>query len=115
MPELSRLEAQQAIVVDTTDETDQAKQNALIEAQEKWIEINGRRQFFGLQRNWSSWIIAWISGLILFNMLLTILVGFGVITFESAPWFITAVTVETFLQVVGLGYVAAKFLFSKGS
>lgn len=56
----------------------------------------------------------WITALIAFNSLLAILVGTGCLDFTQMQWFITAVTVETFLQVVGLGYVAAKYLFSNG-
>ena len=76
------------------------------------MEVEGRKQFFNLQKLWSRWIIIWITGLIIFNTILTLLVGSGRLDFKSTPWFVTAVTVETFLQVVGLGYVAARFLFS---
>lgn len=58
--------------------------------------------------------MTWISILILFNAALTICVGIDALEFASAPWFVTAVTVETFLQVIGLGYIAVRFLFSRG-
>lgn len=56
-----------------------------------------------------------ISGLIVFHALLTVLVGAKWLNFDNLQWFITAVTVENFLQVVGMGYVAVKFLFSDQS
>lgn len=109
----TRKDAEQAII-DGTHEVDADKEKGLLEADEKRVEIGGRKQFFDLRKSWSRWIIFWITALIVFNVVLTILVGSGCLDFASAPWFITVVTVETFLQVVGLGYVAAKYLFSRG-
>ena len=107
----TRSQAQGAIQ-DGVHETDAAKDSDLLAAAKVRVEIDGRKQFFRLQRSWSTAIIWWISVLIAFNALLTVLVGCGRLDFASAPWFVTAVTVETFLQVVGLGYVAARYLFS---
>lgn len=109
----SRKDAEQAII-DGTQETDADKEKGLLEAEEKRVEIGGRKQFFDLRKSWSRWIIFWITALIIFNVTLTALVGAGCLNFTSAPWFVNVVTVETFLQVVGLGYVAAKYLFSRG-
>ena len=107
----TRTQAQGAIL-DGVHETDAAKDSDLLTAAKVRVEIDGRKQFFRLQQGWSDWITRWITGLILFNAALTVLVGTGCLDFSKAPWFVTAVTVETFLQVVGLGYVAARYLFS---
>ncbi|MQY43434.1 hypothetical protein GG681_12345 [Epibacterium sp. SM1969] len=82
------------------------------EAVEAAVRVQGLREFFDLRKTWSSWIIAWISALIFFNGCLAVFVGAGWLNFLEYEWFITAVTVETFLQVVGMGYVAVRFLFS---
>lgn len=107
----TRTQAQGAIV-DGVSEDDEGKDIDFLGAERIRVEIDGRKQFFTLQKGWSRAIIAWISILIGFNALLTVLVGAGCLDFTDAPWFVTAVTVETFLQVVGLGYVAARYLFS---
>jgi len=107
----TRTQAQGAIKEDVT-ETDEGKDVALLAGERLRVEVEGRKQFFKLQKGWSSAIMWWISLLIAFNVLLTVLVGAGALSFAAAPWFVTAVTVETFLQVVGLGYVAARYLFS---
>lgn len=107
----TRTEARGAIV-DGLSETDEGKDLDLLAAERIRVEVDGRKQFFKLQKGWSDSITRWITGLIVFNAALTILVGVGLLNFEKAPWFVTAVTVETFLQVVGLGYVAARYLFS---
>jgi hypothetical protein len=108
---VTRSEASTAII-DDVSETDDSKDLDYLDAEKTSVEIEGRKQFFKLQKGWSNAIMAWISCLILFNAALTVLVGAGILDFTSAPWFVTAVTVETFLQVVGLGYVAARYLFS---
>lgn len=107
----TRTEARGAIV-DGLRESDEGKDLDLLAAERVRVELDGRKQFFKLQKGWSDWIILWITALIVFNAALTMLVGMGCLDFTSAPWFVTAVTVETFLQVVGLGYVAARYLFS---
>lgn len=109
----TRKDAEQSII-DGTQETDADKDSGLDDAEATRVEIDGRKQFFDLRKIWSGWIIFWITALILFNVILTVLVGAGCLSFVQAPWFVTTVTVETFLQVVGLGYVAAKYLFSHG-
>lgn len=83
-----------------------------VKAVEDAVRVQGLREFFDLRKTWSSWIIAWISALILFNGCLAVFVGAGWLNYIDYEWFITAVTVETFLQVVGMGYVAVRFLFS---
>lgn len=103
-----------AVKSGTTEDDDLAKHVALIEAKLKAVEVDGKRDFFKLREKWSSVIITWISLLILFNVVLAVAIGSGSLDFSEYEWFITAVTVETFLQVVGLGYVAAKYLFSDG-
>lgn len=107
----TRTEALGAIV-DGLSETDDGKDLDLLAAERIRVEVEGRKQFFKLQKGWSDAITRWITGLIVFNAGLTVLVGLGWLNFSAAPWFVTAVTVETFLQVVGLGYVAARYLFS---
>ncbi|OBY24202.1 hypothetical protein [Leisingera sp. JC1] len=77
------------------------------------IKTQGLREFYDLRKKWSGWIIFWISALITFNAILAVLVGAGALDFREYQWFISAVTVETFLQIVGMGYVAVKFLFSE--
>jgi hypothetical protein len=67
--------------------------------------------FLELCYKWSWAIIAWVSLLILFNVLLTVMVGLKIFDFSDMQWFITAVTVEMFLQIVGMGYIAVTFFF----
>ena len=102
------------VVASTTSPTDINKDQAIVAAERQSVETLGRRGFFDLRNRWSTAIIIWISALILFNCALAVLVGWGTLDFTRYQWFITAVTVETFLQIVALGAIAVRFLFSSG-
>lgn len=109
---LSRIKALQAIIHDSEKPRDQARKEEYSEAVAKAVEIEGRRKYFSLRDRWSNTIIIWISALILFNCAVTIAVGLGGLSYPNLEWFITAVLVQTFLQIVGLGLIAVKYLFS---
>lgn len=113
MSEISRKQAQESIV-GSPKQDDAGKDSAIAIGSAEAVEIDGRQKFFKMRGTWSCWIIAWITFLILFNAGLTVAVGLKGVDYANMQWFITAVTVETFLQIVGMGYVAVKFLFSRG-
>ncbi len=93
-------------------ETSAKKKAGVVTAEKEQVELDGRRGFFKLRSAWSSWIITWITLLIIFNVALTILIGSKILIFEDYKWFVTGVTFETFLQIVGMGYIAVKYFFS---
>lgn len=100
--------------VTTSNKGVQKLDEEALSAERERTEVEGRKKFFNLRNTWSLWIIIWLNFLILFNCILTIFVGKNYLTFTSDPWFPRLITGETFLQIVGLGYVAVKFLFSAG-
>lgn len=108
---ISRDEAIKGITA-TTDDVSAPKDHKLEVGEETRVEIDGRKKFFQLRTDWSAYIACWISALIIFNGGLAIGVGTGWLNFTDMEWFITAITVETFLQIVGMGYIAVRFLFS---
>lgn len=85
----------------------------ITEINSKEIESRGRDSFHTLRKDWSKIIINWITYLITFNIILTIGVGSGAFDFLKYKWFIISITLETFLQIVGLGIIAVNFLFSE--
>lgn len=107
-------QARDQVIQSSVEDEDSQKNSLLLDAQAKVVEIRGRRQKFELRGTWSTWVIIWISALLLFNMILTGLLASGVWSFADYKWFGIAVTAEMFLQIVGLGYVAMKFLFNDG-
>lgn len=99
-------------ITDGTEDVSNPKDAELEHAESARIEADGRKKYFQLRSDWSAYIACWISALIIFNGGLTVGVGSGWLNFQDMQWFVTAVTVETFLQIVGMGYIAVKFLFS---
>ncbi|MCH4025248.1 MAG: hypothetical protein LKH76_10090 [Acetobacter fabarum] len=99
---------------DDRKERDRGKGHELSDARRETVEVEGRAKFFFMRSIWSWCIIAWISVLIIFNCSLALFIGIGYLDYTKYRWFITSVTVETFLQIVGMGYIAVKFLFSSG-
>jgi len=110
---LSRATAKSKIVPNITGENEAEKSllNNFGQAYKERIELEGRRQYFFLRKIWSTVIIFWISILICENLTLLVLTGKGVFDFKNYQWFILSVSVESFLQIVGMGYVAVRFLF----
>jgi hypothetical protein len=109
---VSRATALQAIRQSSIQDIDPLRRGELAEATAKAVEVDGRRRFFTLRDRWSTAIVRWIWILILFNIAITVAVGTKWLDFTNLQWFITAVLVQTFLQIVGLGIVAVKYLFS---
>lgn len=108
---ITRDEALKGLTEQIVDESP-PKDKEIADAESARVEIDGRKQYFALRRDWSAYISCWISALIIFNGALTVGVGSGWLRFDDMQWFVTAVTVETFLQIVGMGYIAVRFLFS---
>jgi hypothetical protein len=75
------------------------------------IELDGRKQFHNLRGRWSTWLITWISGLLIFHICLTGGIGFGWLDFKNYLTFLPMVVVENFLQIAGMGIVIVKFLY----
>lgn len=80
---------------------------------ERRVEIEGRQQFFGLRGDWSFWIILWISAQLVFQIVLTGCLGLAWLDFKAYPYFLPIVTIQTFLQIVGMGLIVVNFLYEK--
>ncbi len=76
------------------------------------IEAKGREGYFMLRKWWSSFLLGWISFLILSHTALTWAIGFGMVNYEQHKILVNILAGETFLQIVALGIIAVRFLFS---
>lgn len=83
------------------------------QADKEKVELEGRSQFFDLRGRWSIWIILWISAQLLFQAVLTACLGLGWLDFKEYPYFLPIVTIQTFLQIVGMGLIVVNFLYEK--
>jgi len=95
-----------------SDETPSSYLDSTNEALLERIGIEGR--FLGLRREWSWCLLIWISGLLIFEAVITVGVGLGLLSYIDYKWFLTIVFGETFLQIIAMGYVVIKFLFPPG-
>ena len=108
---VTREEALDAIVKASEADDDEGKSGELLGAASQAVEIIGRRKYFDLRDTWSKWIIGWITVLIAFDSIVTVAVGLGCLDYSQYEGFITVVFLQTFLQIVGLGAVAVRYLF----
>ncbi len=76
------------------------------------IEAKGREGYFTLRKWWSCFLLGWISFLILSHTALTWAIGFGAVNYERHKLLVNILAGETFLQIVALGIIAVRFLFS---
>jgi hypothetical protein len=81
------------------------------QARAEAIELAARNQFLELRSRWSIWLQIWISCLLVFQLGLTVCVGIGKFHFEQYQWFLSMVMVQSFGQIVGMGYIIVRFLY----
>lgn len=93
------------------DATDPDMKLQLSVADRERVEVDGRRAFFRLRRHWSAALMIWISLFIIFHVGITLGVGLGWLDFLEYQWLVPLITVENFLQIVGMGYVVVRFLY----
>jgi len=75
------------------------------------IELQGRKDFFRLRKNWSRMINIWISTFILFHSGVALAVGLGHLNYENHHSILLTIIAEDFLQILGMVYIVVKFLF----
>lgn len=93
------------------EEVDPDLKSVVCAADRERVELDGRRAFFKLRWQWSCAVMVWISCFLLFHITLTVAVGLGWLDFLQYQWLIPLITVENFLQIVGMGYVVVRFLY----
>lgn len=93
------------------EQADPGLESARCAAEKERVELDGRRAFFQLRQHWSAALMIWISFFIAFHLLLTMGVGLGWFDYREYRWLIPLITVENFLQVVGMGYIVVRFLY----
>lgn len=96
------------------DRTDLELGSQVLVAARERVELDGKRAFFRLRKHWSAALMVWISSFIAFHVSITIAVGLGSLDFLEYQWLIPLITVENFLQIVGMGYVVVRFLYPNG-
>jgi hypothetical protein len=80
---------------------------------ERETHRKGEEDYYGLRKKWSWFIFSFITFMLLFQLALTIAIGFKVVDFEKYPIFLHLIIGENFAQIIGMGIIVAKYLFPK--
>lgn len=75
------------------------------------VELDGKKKFYKLRTKWSWAIIAWISVILIFNVMLSRNTGMGYWNFEKYPYLLHEILGMNLAQIIGMGFVVVKFLF----
>ena len=75
------------------------------------IELDDRRQVLDLRSKWSECVRGWVEVSVLFGMMITIMLGFGIISYKDYPTFPGIVIVQILVQIIGLSLVIVKSLY----
>jgi len=71
----------------------------------------GQQKYFQLRDKWSWFIFGYISFMLLFQLFLTLAIGFKWANFSQYRTFLNVVIGQNFAQIVGMGVIVAKYLF----
>jgi hypothetical protein len=89
-------------------------EQALNESSEREkLRIKGLGEFFEMRMTWSRWLIAWVTGLIVFQVLLTVAIGTGALVFQGHETFLNLTVGQNFVQVVAMAVIVLRFLHSR--
>lgn len=99
-------------IQETTQPNDIRQLEQEAQRRRKHLENELLQQYIGLQRSWSKkigWLLICSSVAI---WLLLFFVGWECLNFKGYPWLLHTVVGTFFAQVVGLGLIVAKYLFT---
>jgi len=78
------------------------------------LRAEERTNIIQMRKSWSCWILRAILLVVIADILLIFLLGFGVLSFRD-QWYVPAFIAESLMKVLGLAWIIVKFLFGKDS
>ena len=78
---------------------------------ETQVKLEGLQDYFAMRRKWGAFLQICLSVILIFNIVLVFLVGFGLLKFKD-EWFLRLVLTTNLADIIGLVYLVVKFLFS---
>ena len=79
-----------------------------------WLKIKEHSRVIDMRQDWSDLFKKIVLGILLFEIALTVCVGFGWMKFND-EWFLRIIISGGFLQLLSMPYTITKFLFSPNS
>lgn len=100
------------VTKDVTEDIDDQRQSASAqEMRERETHRVGEEEYYRLRNKWSWFIFSFIAFMLLFQLFLTLAIGYKWAEFKDYPVFLHLVIGENFAQIIGMGIIVAKFLF----
>jgi hypothetical protein len=81
------------------------------EAEAAKVHIDGLKKFYAQRERWSWFLMGAIGLLIVFQIVFTFFIGFGLLSFIEYKVVLGIIIGENFAQIVGLGTIVVTFLF----
>jgi len=78
---------------------------------ERETNRQGKKDYYDLRKHWSLFLFIFLFLSTIFQITLTLLLGYGYISFVDNKVFLYMVIGENFLQIVGMCLIVVRFLF----
>lgn len=100
---------------DFSDEYQSAAEQAFtrdaVRSEVEWAHLNGLQDHYWHKGNWSWFLMAIMSAMIIFQSVLLGLVGSGIWDFSKYEWLLPALLVQNLGQIIALAFVVVRSLF----
>lgn len=82
-----------------------------VDAERAWTHLQGLQDHYIHKKNWSTFLMWVLGGMIVFQWLLLGYVGAGYWDFTQYQWLLPILLVQNLGQIIGLAFVVVKSLF----
>lgn len=98
--------------VDTTGESDFYRELEKLSKETETLADKENKEIIEMRHLWSTWVLGLIVTIVIFDIILVTLYGFGIWNFEDSNVVMVIVT-ENFLKIIGLGILITNSIFKK--
>ena len=95
-------------------EVDRFNNSRLLDNHLARLKARERGDLIEFRKMWSNWTLGFVGLIVLSNVVIVFLLGFGILRFENQdviPYFVG----DSVIKTIGLAYIIVNFLFSKDS
>lgn len=82
-----------------------------VDAERAWAHLQGLQDHYSHKKNWSTFLMLVLGGMIGFQWVLLGCVGMGYWDFTKYQWLLPILLVQNLGQIIGLAFVVVKSLF----
>lgn len=82
-----------------------------VDAERAWVHLKGLQDHYRHKKNWSTFLMFVLAGMIGFQWILLAMVGFALWDFTKYEWLLPILLVQNLGQIIGLAFVVVKSLF----